>query len=121
MRFHVWQNSKWLKAIHEARIPEGLHLYYADFRFRRFCLERLIGLDIFATNRLFQTDSVHSLSYPVGHDKDALRAFDRCWLLDLVDTQVLQKQLGIPEQSCMMARNIWKKLRKRRTKKENMR
>lgn len=41
--------------------------------------------------------------------------------LDLVDTQVLQKQLGIPEQSCMMARNIWKKLRKRRTKKENMR
>lgn len=82
VRFHVWQNSKWLKAIHEARIPEGLHLYYADFRFRRFCLERLIGLDIFATNRLFQTDSVHSLSYPVGHDKDALRAFDRCWLLE---------------------------------------
>ena len=41
--------------------------------------------------------------------------------LDLVDTQVLQKQLRIPEQSCMMARNIWKKLRKRRTKKENMR
>lgn len=40
--------------------------------------------------------------------------------LDLVDTQVLQKQLGIPEQSCMIARNIWKKLRKKRTKKDNM-
>ena len=24
VRFHVWQNSKWLKAIHKALIPVGL-------------------------------------------------------------------------------------------------
>ena len=36
--------------------------YYADFRFRRFCLERLTGLDAFSANWLFLTAAAFSRS-----------------------------------------------------------